>query len=514
MAMKLNPITGEMEDDGIPEAPGAGALVDPSQPAEIAPMPDQAMQGPGALGTPDNPMVATIAASPKPPLEIVSKTKTPTESAREKSAVTQNVVAEGAVLNAMEAQGDIDQADAAVKEQLAVDKIEALKADKIRRAEAQAEIDRRIQQRSLREKELVTKRANAQIAAGRARPDFYKGNLTGALISAIVKSVAAGLHAMDGKSGMSPAERVFEEAYANHEKALIAEYEATKQAKDDFDNDRPTFDANINAIRVQVANELDHDIKLALAGADRALAKLEPAKRQQALELKMSVERRADARAELERTKGLRGLSEYESTRRPMGDGSQPEGGENPILDPYTGKVIAGLPKSRMVEGRQSRDSHAALVALREWNSKFKDFLKKNGPVMSKWTPDARNQLTTFATEGAGLLTIANQTGVLNQGEYDRYVAQMTPDGILGLFTSEAGLNRGLDEIVKGAERKQVGKVKTLVPGYVPPKEAGPAPSPKREEVLKKVGGEGKRFKDANGDVWQIKDGKRVRVPQ
>jgi hypothetical protein len=512
MAMKLNPITGEMENDGIPEAPVSGVDSNPI-PDLTAPVPDQAMQGPGGtpLGTPDNPMVATIAPTPRPPVEIEVSSKRVTESPAERAAVTQSAVADGAVLNAIEQQGGVEQQEIGVKQQLDAEKIRLLQDHKKKQADAEAEAEKLLQERAAKEKMLVDNRAAKQIQAGRAHADFVQKNLVGAIIGALVSSVAAGLHAMNGKSGLSPAERIMETAYANHEKALIAEYQASKQAKEDFDENRPLFDAKIKAIKVRAANELEHDMKIALANADKTLSKLAPEKAAAAQAMKMALEKRTIAKTEQERVKGLRGVDDYKKTLRPMGDGTTTTAQLNPVLDPYTGKVIAELPKERMVEGRQSRDGQAALVALREWNSKFKQFMAKNGPVMAKWTPDARNQLKSYATEGAGLLTTANQTGVLNQGEYDRYVAQMTPDGLLGLFTSTEGLNRGLDEIVTGAERKQVGKVKTLVPGYEP-KAPGTPEKPDTKPDVSKL--EGKRKRNPVTGKWGvIKDGKFVEVP-
>lgn len=508
MALVPNPLTGELEENGLPEDPLATQL-------DASPLPamDQPAQGPvgggTALGTPENPMVATIAPQPKPPLEIVSETRTVTPSKAETEAAAELDVANTLVSQAAKSDTATAQEEAKINEQLAGRKVELLEEQKVRNWELEQEEKREQEAIKTRARTLAEDRAKKQIAAGRARADYFKGNFVGEIVAALVQSVAAGLHAMTGKEGPSPAERIFEKKYQDHEKALLAEYEASKQAEDHFRNDRPRWEAERAARRTKAAQDALHDVNIALAVADRSLARRGPDKVANAAAMKEALRRQADAKFDLEVSKGLRTISDYQKTSRPMGDGtgeggSDPTGGLNPVLHPYTGKVIAQLPKERMVEGRQARDAQGALNGLRTWNTKFKDFLQKNGPVMSKYSPEARNQLKTFATEGAGLLTIANQTGVLNQGEYDRYIEQMTPQGILGLFSSQNAVDRGLDEIVKGAERKQVGKVKALVPGM-------DIKDPNEKAVTKPDWPEGERRKVA-GKIYQMKNGKPVLV--
>src|SRR5688500_18457884 len=83
MALVLNPITGENEEDGIPASPST--LVDPAAPPESAPIIPDTMtavplgSGAGAgapppvptapLGSPGNPSTVTIAQPPRPAWE-------------------------------------------------------------------------------------------------------------------------------------------------------------------------------------------------------------------------------------------------------------------------------------------------------------------------------------------------------------------------------------------------------------------------------------------------------------
>lgn len=525
MAMVYNPITKQMEDDGLGEAPAVSPLVDNAIPPEpVAPpvggqmMAVDGVAAPGA--TPDNPVHAVIAPTPKPPVVVESGTQRTLESKGEKLAAQRMAAAETAVGIGLARQGRLEVDEAKVDEQVAQAKIEALQAEKARNAEIEQKEKQELETRAARERALVEDRAKKQIAAGRARADFFKGSFVGEIVAALVQSVAAGFHAEQGKSGLSPAERIFEQKYADHEKALLAEYEASAQAKKDFDEDRPRWEAERAARRVRAANEAQHDMKMALAVADRATAKLAPDKAAAATAMKQALEERANAKAELGRMEGLRVVKKYSETRHPMGSGTgdgsglAAVGGLNPVLDPDTMQPIAQLPKERMVEGRQQREKVAALGGLRKWNDAFKNFLSQHGPVASKWSPETRNQFQTFATEGAGLLTTANQTGVLNDGEYKRYISQMTPDGIIGLFTSKEANERGLDEIVRGARRKVAGTTKSLVPAY-DDAEPGTKPKPgvdsdavKKKHNLKP----GSRFKIGDKTYQLNSEGKAVPV--
>lgn len=335
MAMVFNPVTGQMEDDGLGEsAVGAPpSMVDPSLPPEpvIQPVANFAGEGGGApLGSEGNPMTAVIAPRPKPPVEIVTKGSAPVVTAAEKQAVTQNADAEQRVAKSIEAEGELNaQSATEIDQPLADAKLKALTDQKANLARIKEEEERELQNRSARERQLAENTAKANIAAGRARADFFKGSFVGEIVAALVQSVAAGFHAQAGKSGMSPAERIFENAYNNHEKALLAEYENSKQAQEDFKNDRARYDAKIAAKKVEAANNAQADLQLALANADKAIAKLAPEKAAIATQQKLALEERGNARAELERAKGLRGVTGWEKTQHPLGSGAaDPNGGK------------------------------------------------------------------------------------------------------------------------------------------------------------------------------------------
>ncbi len=326
MALVRNPITGELEDDGLPESnPVTGETVEaPIEAAPLLPV-DQSAQGAAggaALGTPDNPMVATIAPHPRPPVEIVNQRQTPLPSADEKEAKAELDVANTLVQHATKNEGATAQEEAKINQQLADKKVELVDQQGVRDWEADQEDEREDEAYKTHVRTLTEDRARKQIAAGRARADYFKGNFVGDIVAALVQSVAAGLHAMQGKDGLSPAERIFEQKYQDHEKALLAEYEASKAAAQDFKNDRPRWDAEKAARRAKAARDALHDVNMAVAVADRSLAKLGPDKVANAQEMKQALEARANAKFDLELSKGLREIRKYEKTDRPMGDGS------------------------------------------------------------------------------------------------------------------------------------------------------------------------------------------------
>lgn len=387
MALVTNPLTGELEEDGLPEDPGLAAL-------DASPLPamDQPAQGPAGggtvLGTPDNPMVATIAPRPKPPVEIVSQTQTTLPSAAEKEAAAELNVANELVSQAAKNEAGTLQEEAKVQTGLADKKVELLEDQKTRNWELDQEEKREEEAAKTHARSLAEDRARKQIAAGRARADYFKGNFVGEIVAALVQSVAAGLHAVAGKDGLSPAERIFEKKYQDHEKALIAEYESSKQAEDHFRSDRPRWEAERAARRAKAAQDALHDVNMAIAVADRSLAKLGPDKVANAAAMKEALRRQADAKFEMEFSKGLREIRKYEKTSRPMGDGTGTQAGE----PPWSAKPMGREEKQAYGYGKtiidsMERSGHIPLArdTIKKFQSNMRQLQKEPSGIVTNW---------------------------------------------------------------------------------------------------------------------------------
>lgn len=473
MAMVFNKITKSWEDDGTgegvaPAVPGVPAVPPPAGPAAIAPPPSMA----GGGGSGESTLNVTVAQPPRPAWETQQGSRTVVESPQEQSAVTNLAVKGGELATAKETEAGVGVQEDEINAGLAGKERQLSQDEQVRLQQEEAQYQRDLQARGAQERELIEKAARSKVKAGRAKLDMWEGNALGGFISAIVRSVAAAEHARQGKDGLSPAERILIENANNFEAALVAKAEADKEMRDLYIADRPRWEAAMDHIRKFAADTNARNIKIAGLAAKEAIAKLAPEKRQAAAATAQAAEDKADAENEVKRTQGLRKTLDWQRTEREKevgGSGDPAIGGVNPIIDPITGKIIGELPKERAVEGRNQRSGVAALNGLRGWSTKFQTFLEKNGPNLSKWSPEAKQELTTFATEGAGYLTKMNETGVLNQGEYDRYVAQMTPTGIIGLFSSTGASKRAIDQAVKGAERRAIGTVKTLKTDYSTP---------------------------------------------
>jgi hypothetical protein len=322
--MVQDPITGEWVDDGIPESnPITGTpRVDPAMPSPV-----DASNGGGPLGTDANPMVATIARQPKPPIEIVQSGQKVTPSKAENEATARLGVANSLVQQATNNETGVLQEEAQkVTIPLADQKLAALQKEQAKLKELDERDEREAAEVKAHAKALAEDKAKKQIAAGRARADYFKGNFVGNIVAALVQSVAAGLHARAGKDGLSPAERIFEQAYQTHEKALLAEFESSKDAQTMFEKDRARWEAEKAARRVKAAQDAVHDVNIAIAVSDRAMAGMAPDKIAAAQQQKQALQMKSDAQYDQKVTEGLRSINKYEKTLRP-GEGGAAAGG-------------------------------------------------------------------------------------------------------------------------------------------------------------------------------------------
>jgi hypothetical protein len=191
--MVQDPITGEWVDVGIPESnPITGTpRVDPAMPSPV-----DASNGGGPLGTDANPMVATIARQPKPPIEIVQSGQKVTPSKAENEATARLGVANSLVQQATNNETGVLQEEAQkVTIPLADQKLAALQKEQAKLKELDERDEREAAEVKAQAKALAEDKAKKQIAAGRARADYFKGNFVGNIVAALVQSVAAGLHA-------------------------------------------------------------------------------------------------------------------------------------------------------------------------------------------------------------------------------------------------------------------------------------------------------------------------------
>jgi len=137
------------------------------------------------------------------------------------------------------------------------------------------------------------------------------------------------------------------------------------------------------------------------------------------------------------------------ASARTMGQDKVHPAGELDFLDPYTHKVI-GQTRSPE-EGRKFREGHDALVGIRGEIGKLKEHVLTHGrtdvggiPIEDSGTVGEREALISNVTD---YLTTLKNTGVLNGGEYDRYVK------LLGTSIMRGGKGAAavLDQILAGA---------------------------------------------------------------
>lgn len=265
---------------------------------------------------------AGVAAATPPRPSWEQKTTTVTPAPGEAANATRIAVSEGGVANAMDAEGGIDVNEARIEAQRAEAKRQHAEAEKVRLAQEEADFQAQVSTRNAEEKTAIDKAARSKVAGGQARATYWNGNPVGEFVAAIVRSVAAGQMARQGKDGVSPAERIINDKIAAHEQALVAQAEADAELRDLKIKDRPRWDAAMAHIRKVAADESAHDLAITMAVSDAAIAKLGPDKKQAAMDLKKAVEEKQNAANEQKRLEGLRGRFEFERREKTAAAGA------------------------------------------------------------------------------------------------------------------------------------------------------------------------------------------------
>jgi hypothetical protein len=251
-----------------------------------------------------------------------------TPAAGEAAALEVTWAAEARTQEAIRQEGDLNAQAANLEAEKARQAEQAAAAEKALRAEAEADIVRRTAARDAEERGLIDKRAKSRIAAGQAKAKFLGQGTVGGFLQALVRAVAAGEQARQGKDGISPAERILNDRMAAYEQSVMAEAENDAELAELKIKDRPRFDAAMTAIRHEVSKKVAEDLKVTWSAADAAIAKLKPDQQRAAAELKAAIEAKKDAENEAKRQEGLRGRVEFERREKTAAAGAAGAGGK------------------------------------------------------------------------------------------------------------------------------------------------------------------------------------------
>lgn len=175
-------------------------------------------------------------------------------------------------------------------------------------------------------------------------------------------------------------------------------------------------------------------------------------------------------------------LAEHEATSKMVEKNATgtPGEGQGPVSTdgkPLTSNSIVGLTGEYVGEaptGKLGQTSELAqkvqtgfgtLDRLRDWRGRMGQFIAKNGHTLNKYKPETSNEFNSLITEGGGILTQSNQTGVLNNSEFDRYSKQI---GGNSMWATPKGVQDGLDAIIRAGEANQSGNIRAVFPTYNP----------------------------------------------
>jgi hypothetical protein len=435
MGQRLNPSTGQMEE-----------------------VPDEA----GPTGT----VVSSLFPAKSPYEKTVGSEQR--AASPESLAATRNVaVTTGARLNAQEALGNVEVAEAGARSQAAGNEVTELERAKVDADSNEAERVRFFEQARGADKDEIDDFVKKGIAKGRARADFWKGNAGGEILAAFLRGIDRAASSFRGETGPTGVDRIIEAKIDAHERALVAEWEASKEAHQLKAADRAAYEVELEKRKIHAGNQSAAELKLIAARRDKAIAALGPERAKAATDLANATDAAAEARLDQRIGQSYDKIGKIEETRRDTPSTISPGVApidERAVPDPDTGQPM-GLAPSKL-EGRDARKAYAALDGLRGWRERMTAFLRKNGTTLNDYNPETSSEYGSLQTEAAGYLTVLNQSGVLNTSEFERYSKVVAPTGVASLFKSPDAAIRGIDQVMNGADGRYRSHVKSLVPTY------------------------------------------------
>ena len=429
MSKVVDPKTGQLVDDGQPAVPG---------------------------------MVPIFP--PKPEYERTVEQRI--ESPESQTAAAKLAVASGAQLNANEQEAGVLQQEEAVKAQQAGDAAAALEQQKKDQADIEVQRQRFIGEAKASDAAEIKDVAQKRIAAGRARADYWKGNAAGEVFAALLRGIDRAASSFRGETGPTGVDRILEEKFAAHERALVGEWEASKEAHALKATDRAKYEGELARRKIEAANQSELEIKIIGARADKALAALGPERAGALKAQKDAAEMRAAALAEQKRAEGYEQITRV-TNRSPT---SAAGAAGNRPLSPETREIAAGAEEYKRLQARQM------------------ELIKKNG---GKFPPLDTEDGQEFETNDKAMTTILQKP--LGKSDSDASKAESLQDspGKGGVILQSLGRKQGVknyatslrvnaDRLSKDAQTKLALEGR----GAVPPVAAPKKPPPKEGETV------------------------------
>lgn len=274
MALRKNPVTGQLEDDGQPAAAAPG-------------------------------MVPIFPPKPEHEAELSQRI----EGEQSQTAAARAAVASGAQINANEQEAGVATQEEAIKGQQAGQTETALGALKTHLEQIENERQKFVADARASDATEIKDAADKHIAAGRARADYWKGNAAGEVFAALLRGIDRAASSFRGESGPTGTDRIIEEKISAHERALVGEWEASKEAHDLKAVDRSKYEGELARRKIEAANQSELEIKLIGARAEKAAAALGPERAAAVRAQKDAAEQKAFALTDLQRAQNYDLLS-------------------------------------------------------------------------------------------------------------------------------------------------------------------------------------------------------------
>ena len=267
MALRLNPVTGQMQDDGLPVDPNAVAPIEvPPPDFQFGGAGGAAMAPPVAAAPAPVPVVAAApAVAPSAPGGVNVQVGPATKPIREVEATQREKTPEiVAAENArVAAQGATDEAAAKVsgieqqERQIESEGANSRAATKQRLLEHAQNDERdrqaRVEANMAADAKTIEEEKQARLAAGNPEKSFWEGRPVAKFFTRILQVVGGVAHGLAGKDGPSAVDQALSEEIEAHRRKLVNAWEATKEANALKKTNRAAHDAESDR-RAIVAN--------------------------------------------------------------------------------------------------------------------------------------------------------------------------------------------------------------------------------------------------------------------
>jgi hypothetical protein len=368
MALRLNPVTGLMEEDGLPE--------DPNQVAPIAPPVtefNQVAPGTGAGGGAAPPINVQVGSPDRPIREIEYRTPSPGAVTAEADLAT----AQGAADTAVDGLGTVEDQEARVRkdyaDRLATEKDRAL--DEARTAETarqkifadhQAADDAQIEQET-----------KARIESDSPEKSFWEGRPVAEIFTKVLQAIGGVTHHLSSAGGPSPVNEAVGRLIGMHERRLVGRWQATKEANALRRQKRTAYEAELERQRIAAANQSLLSINVLEEQLNAAIAGLSPEK--QAAARQVAATSLNEKRAEIKL-------------------------GRNQLYDEHTKRVMfapgAGQPKVPLATVADVKEKSNTEASAQQY-AELADLIEKNPEAWENYKTALRRQEREDATLGS-----------------------------------------------------------------------------------------------------------------